>query len=670
MKKFVLLASVLGVFWGSVLGQPNEGDWQTRNSGHWSSDSVWQYYRADLEEWRDTTIDPQNLVTKQITILNGDSLFNNDYGLFFMGGTIDINGIFYNISGMGKVSNGTLNINGSLISTSNMDADIINIGSTGLFDNSKTGNWYNTAPTFGSCTFGGTIKYSSNGAQTISNLSGEPYNNLILSGTGLKTLESSGTTTVSGDFTVKTGSSVTIPSGGTLSISSASNNVFESGASLISLGTVSGTGASTIEVQRLVTEDAWHLISAPHSDYTMDDLEAENTIDVHNTSSHVALAYFNETTNSWVTSTSPSGNMSPGIGYLTGVSDPGATTLSFTGAPNFGNKTSLISIVNTNKGINAVGNPYTSALTVDAFIDANTSAIDASFNAIYTYNPGSNQYEPNYDTNGQDYIQSCQGFLLKADSDGGNISFTTAMQAHSTDAFYKKSASEENYSIIHLNINNGEKVSKTEIYFRENATTGLDRGKDFGIIKRSEAFNIYTKLIDDIGIDFITQSLPNSNFENLTIPVGIDFSNGGMLTFSTEIMNLPEECLVILEDRELGTFTDLKAPDSKYSVTLEANTSGTGRFFIHTFDAQTSIAEIDDLQNITIFAFDKEIIVQGEIAEKSNVKVYDLSGRLVKQSVLENGYHNAISASDLKEGIYIIHLQVGNKIKTSKLFLH
>jgi len=602
-------------------------------------------------------------------------------------GTLDVSSSTSYIYG-GAITNlfPNITISGTLTTPTILNANNISITSAGRLNTSfyisaaaqTEGWWYQSnRPNTGGSSLLGTVEYSSSTIQNIATLL--PYNNLEISTAGTTV---SGGLDVSGTLTINSGASLNIASTTDatikdLFVTDANSLTLASDASMIISNSLSGTGAATVEVQRTVTEDAWHLISAPHSDYTMDDLEAENTLSVNpgninpDLLNHVALAYFNVGANSWVTSTSPSGNMNPGQGFMTGVSEAAYTTLSFTGTPNYGDKPDLISITDSNKGTNAVGNPYTSALEISAFIEEpdNYDLFIPSFYAIYTYNPATNQYDAHNGNDSQKYVQSCQGFLLNADA-SGSLSFTKEMQAHnSSDPFFKKSTKDEDYSSILLNINNGETKIHTKINFRDSATKGLDRGKDLGIIKRSENYNIYTKLVEDNGVDFCIQSLPNTSFKELSIPVGIDLSAGGIVGISADAMNLQSECLIILEDRELGVYTDLKASEASYTVDLPANTTGTGRFFLHTFNPQTVNTEMDDLQNITIFAFDKEIIVQGEIAKKSSVRVYDLSGRMVLKTLLNDSYRNTISASELLEGVYIVHLHVGDKIKTSKLFL-
>jgi hypothetical protein len=54
------------------------------------------------------------------------------------------------------------------------------------------------------------------------------------------------------------------------------------------------------------------------------------------------------------------------------------------------------------------------------------------------------------------------------------------------------------------------------------AHEGLDVGYDAGIFKADSEFSVYTKLVEDNGVEFQLQYLPTNQYNNLVIPIGID----------------------------------------------------------------------------------------------------------------------------------------------------
>ncbi|MCF8381528.1 MAG: T9SS type A sorting domain-containing protein [Bacteroidales bacterium] len=700
MKKLsIILILLVGIGVG-VIGQ-NSGDWRTNpespwNNNDWNNDENWQTYFMGIAWLSLTNQYPgyNGNISTQVNILNGHNINanNNIQGAFGgsiiieTGGSLQCSGYAIN-GGSASTYFPTVTIDGTLTTDSYINATTFSVGSAGSFTTSYAGTngWWNSTYSPTTTTLGGSIEFSGT-SQIIPNISGQSYHNLTISGTS--TL-SSGTTSFTGELEITSGNTLTINTGSNLLLesSSATNT-----ASLINYGTINGTNTTAnIEVQRYQSGSEWHLISSPVSGYAINTFVSDNNIDTSpnepKTPTNYAMTYYVGAIGwdePYPIGSVPTSDFVPAKGYMVGVVSPNET-LSYTGVI----RTSNVSYALTAPSgdvLNCVGNPFTSALSVtsnaigssDYFLSStNTDVLDESSVGIWVYDPEANSDVGGYtlysSTEGEDYIPVGQGFFVKSRNPStGSIEFNSTMQTHNTTSlFYKKSqkASSKNYPVVYLSVENTESKSSTKVYFIENMTAGLDPSWDIACMGLDTTFQVYTKLINDYPEKFYIQCLPNSNYSNISVPIGLDYVDGGYVTFSVESVTVPAEGLAILEDRELGVFTDLKASGAHYSVVLPANTTGTGRFFLHTFNPQTVDTDMDDLQNITIFAFDKEIIIQGEFSESTNVKVYDLSGRMVLDALLNDNYRNSIDAKGLIEGVYIVHLQVGNQVKTSKLFL-
>ena len=458
-------------------------------------------------------------------------------------------------------------------------------------------------------------------------------------------------------------------------------------ASLINNGTLTSSVSPEVEVERYQSGSEWHVVSSPVGGYPINTFISDNNIDTSPNAAptHYAMTHFAAGTD-WVTPTysiasPPTSDMVAGQGYLVGVVTPNEL-ISYTGS--FHTSDVTIAVSNTGTGLNCVGNPFSSAMSItadatgsaDYFLSSsNTDILDISNVAIWLYDPeafgDAGGFVMFSSTEGLDYVPVGQGFLIKAQN-SGNIELNLDMQTHNNGAlFYKKSAKgNDEHSQVYLHINAGDLSTGSKIYFIDNMTPGLDPSWDVAGVGFNPDFRIYSKLLEGNENKFYVQCLPKNDFSTMSIPIGIDFTEGGLITISAEILNLPSECMALLEDRELGVFTDLKETDSKYMVSLDANTSGTGRFYLHTFDPRTVNLNREDLQNITIFAFNKEIFIQGEIRENSVVSIYDISGRLVMSSKLDGGNYSTLGTPELGEGIYIVHLKSGSYEKVAKLILH
>ena len=129
------------------------------------------------------------------------------------------------------------------------------------------------------------------------------------------------------------------------------------------------------------------------------------------------------------------------------------------------------------------------------------------------------------------------------------------MQAHQGTALFK--AAKTPMSEIKLIAASSAGSVATVIKFIEGTTAGLDVGYDAGVFKADPSFSLYTKLVEDNGVDFQLQCLPNNQYGSLVIPVGLDSKAGGEIVFSVKTIQLDPNCKVILEDMLTNTFTDL-----------------------------------------------------------------------------------------------------------------
>jgi len=135
------------------------------------------------------------------------------------------------------------------------------------------------------------------------------------------------------------------------------------------------------------------------------------------------------------------------------------------------------------------------------------------------------------------YIHPGQGFFVHSGVASGNAAITEAMQ----ELFPPRNRSSNNNPTINLILSDGTNSKETQINYLEGKTLGLDPGFDVGMFDgTSSNLRVFTHLIEDNqGIAFEKQSLPNSDFESMVIPVGIKAAAGEEIIFSVEALNLP-----------------------------------------------------------------------------------------------------------------------------------
>ena len=454
--------------------------------------------------------------------------------------------------------------------------------------------------------------------------------------------------------------------------------------SLIVTGITGTTGDITAE--RYVTKDIWHYVSAPVADQNITTTwMTNNSIDY--TDPAYQLFRWDEDTQYWIyfnySGTEPEDfgdtKFVTARGYSLDRTADGA--LSFTGSVRTGDQTYAASYTaSKGEGWNLVGNPFTcsvgatsSATTTDDFIADNSSRIHASYQGLFLwdeqagYNGSRDDYKiisngaiGSYTQIAQDYIQPGQGFMVKVVSGGSTLEFDEDMQAHNGDDFYKNS--KELWPSFDLIIENDELFNATSIGFNENMTKGLDPSYDIGKLKGNPNLALYTRLVEDNGIDFAIQALPWENMEDFVVPVGVDVAETGMFEFTAVQQNM-DHYNIMLEDRELNVVTNLRWE----TYHAEIAQSGTGRFFLHFKDA-TAIGEQTLQNSITCRYVDGRIRINNPKHETGIVSLVNTMGQVL-QSVQLNGEASTDISAWQPPGIYIVTIQTNKARFGQKIFI-
>jgi hypothetical protein len=249
----------------------------------------------------------------------------------------------------------------------------------------------------------------------------------------------------------------------------------------------------------------------------------------------------------------------------------------------------------------------------------------------------------------------------------GTVSFTAAMQSHQTTAPFKASAAP--YPEIKLIAATNGKTVSTDIKFIEGTQKGLDPGYDAGLFTTDKSFSIYTKLVEDNGVEFQLQCLPPSGYDKMLIPVGIYSKVAGEIVLSVQAVQLDPKCKVILEDKLTNTFTDLSK--GSYKTAVVADTKGADRFFLHTGDI---ISGLEDQSlaygKLTAYAKgNKEIRVIGEVGNDAVATLVNGLGQVVLIKKLGAGSLNIIGLPNLKSGLYMLNINDNGTSQTIKIMI-
>ncbi|MCK4920553.1 MAG: hypothetical protein KAS71_05870, partial [Bacteroidales bacterium] len=455
---------------------------------------------------------------------------------------------------------------------------------------------------------------------------------------------------------------------------------------------VSGSSVGNATYESYITAQQWHILSTPLEGQSIDDFLANSANNIPTRNSIYAITDYDENPGSWNAFFAATGNgiFDTGKGYLVGRSSPDGT-VSFTGT--IADETVTVPVTSTDRGWNCIGNPFTSAIgandlasSTSDFLAVNSGLLDASHTALYLWDEqaGYNGTQNNYKVIGNsgyedpellpgvgnDYIQAGQGFLIKAAS-SGNISFTEAMQYHDVGSqlLKSKNTSWDGFKLI---AQKDEDIRYCIIAFNENMTRGLDPSYDAGILKTAGKFAIYTRLAeDDYDVDFEIQCLPESNSDEIIVPVGLDIPEDGLVKFSLGGIILDKKKSVVLEDRELNNFVSLKTEEDFYETNLSVNNTGPGRFFLHLGNnGDDDSANKEKKQNKYKAYWDgSQIVLKSKSPSSSKINLIDMNGWVLSEYSLHQILETSLKVPNKSKGIYYLRIFEENEVTILKVHI-
>jgi hypothetical protein len=342
------------------------------------------------------------------------------------------------------------------------------------------------------------------------------------------------------------------------------------------------------------------------------------------------------------------------------------TTFTFRGAIETGEVTVPITASGAPfDGWNLLGNPYPSYLDFSAFFTLNQAqfASDA-YQAVYGYDgDASNGWTILNNLSITDLIAPGQGFFIKSKPGGGVVTFDSSMQmSGNSDDFIlgRNSQDSSSTTFVKLEISTSNESYSTRVYLNPNCSLGLDAGYDAAIFNgQAPDFGIYTHLVNEnenVPLAIQAISMEDVNY-NTQIPMGVSSNANEDLVFSLAESTMPDYINVYLEDSESNTITLLNEGD--YSLTTTSALNGVGRFFIRLENSALSSYTPSLLEALNIYNnnITKEIIIDGQLLDKTSLKIFDLKGSLLLETDLNpNVSTNSVKVDGFAQGIYIIRI--------------
>ncbi len=234
------------------------------------------------------------------------------------------------------------------------------------------------------------------------------------------------------DVTIPTVAKASAPIIGASGTASCNNLTINDGASLTVESDASGSGSlitdgtitnnGTVDIKRYISEDVWHLISAP------------NNVSTANTFDGDFLQTWDEASAEWLDITQATTALIPAQGYGLWATSK-ATTYTFTGTPTSGEKTIAMTSAGggDNDGMNLLGNPYPSSIDWDVLVE--------TYGAVYYWDSENSHYDTwsgsGATNGGQQYLPPMQGFFVYTTTAKDFTINNTARTHENTSSYYK-----------------------------------------------------------------------------------------------------------------------------------------------------------------------------------------------------------------------------------------
>lgn len=443
------------------------------------------------------------------------------------------------------------------------------------------------------------------------------------------------------------------------------------------------TDDKRIFVKRTLANDKWYLLSSMSSKQPRVN-RMTNSDFITNATPAYSIAVYNNANaaNSkyeyFSTTLTDSDEVALGAGMSVSVNGTGNTnTTGEFGYKAFYTHGSTVDIAiavdgGTSDAFNLVGNPFLSNLYGNTNANAtnvlsqNTGVLEEA--TLWFWNADTEAFVTKNQSSAAFTIPPVTGFFVKSSVAGGNFTFTKTMETHTaTGNISSKSTRFE----IDLSIASGKNTTSTSIKYIDGTSISFDNGYDSSTFGGyASSFEVYTNLLGgDVSKKLAIQSLPNSDYENMVVPVGVTAEENSEITFTASVSNLPEGYEVYLEDRLQGTFTRLDELNSEYKVTISSKSTD-GRFFLHTKSAGALSTDNTALDGVGMYTVNENTLrVTGINSTNASVTVFNIIGKQVLSTSFSSKGVSDIALPNLNTGVYIVQLSTEKGKLNKKIVL-
>jgi hypothetical protein len=344
--------------------------------------------------------------------------------------------------------------------------------------------------------------------------------------------------------------------------------------------------------------------------------------------------------------------------WVSSPSSAAAWTGTFTGVPNNGDISVAINYSGENKGYNAVGNPYPSPISITSFLSDNSGVIGSTLwfwrktngvsgSAYVTYSAGTYSSGSHSVFN----IQPGQGFFVRATS-SGSLQFKNSQRVGTNGSFFRNNSqtTATGEGRLWLNLkSNAIVVGNMALGYKEGATNDLDLVYD-GEYLNDSSLALTSSLpgkelsVQHRAAPFVdTDVVPLSFKTDVAGTYSIDF-NGTDGVLDTQD--------IYLEDLLLGQSVNIKT--TPYTFASAAGTF-TDRFrIVYINNALGTDVPVFNANQVVIYKNEiNDFVINSGNVIMSNIKVYDVRGRLLQEYKNVNDSQTTINVGLVNQVLFV-----------------
>jgi len=380
---------------------------------------------------------------------------------------------------------------------------------------------------------------------------------------------------------------------------------------------------------------------------------------------------YSELNNTWTKSASNCANTNLASGSSVLAYGVGNLTFQFTGSNSTGAKsfaltrTNLPSTASIQRGFNAIGNPYPSAidwLSVVAIDGNNTNSNLTAW--IFKNGQYATITSLGATTNGASrFIAPGQGFLLRRSTVSGPafLLMDNSVRVASTSTAFLREAVSPSQSVRFTVSSPATEISDEILVMGSSQASEGEDAMDAAklISPETTAPSFYTTATDEI---HAVEAVPTITEKGRILPVTVSATVAGTYTIhNTEVNNLPAGMKVMIEDRATGK---VKEMTEGFSFPMAAGT--TKSFNLH-FTMGNGTSEMSKL--VDIFSANGAINVAFATSEVANaeVLVLDATGKTIA-STSANGNTLVTIPVNASNGIYIVKVAGSTGTTSAKVY--